>query len=94
MFDFKPRHQRRPNIKTHAFKIIYNVSNLSAVIKNPGAGIGPVALVINAFIPIVKRVGAFLLFNIVNPGIFPRGLIEMAVNADTDGLHDLKTLPR
>ena len=64
---FKPRKQRWPKVET----------DLRVVVRDR---IRRVTLVVNAFVPIVVRRGAYLALDSTCPGIFAWRLIKMAVN--------------
>ena len=49
--------------------------------------IGPVALQGDPFVPVMKGICALLGFNDVEPGVLPRGLVEMAVNGYVGVFH-------
>ncbi|MBI4642731.1 MAG: hypothetical protein HY743_03120 [Deltaproteobacteria bacterium] len=62
--------------------IVDNVKNTALVVEDAGATVGGIAFDVDAGIPIVVRMGAGLHFYLLNPGVFPGRLIEMAVNDD------------
>ena len=59
-------------------------NDFALLIQNAREGIGAIALVINAFIPVMKGRGAGLSLDRSKVGIFARGLIKMSVNTDTN----------
>jgi hypothetical protein len=57
-----------------------NIENPPSSIDNPSIGIGTIAFEGDSFIPIVKGMGALFGLNGFEPGILPRGLVEVAMN--------------
>ena len=84
MLDLKPRKECGPEIKAGPLKVIHDLDNLALGVESAGAGIGMIALVVNALIPIVKGSGAILLLDLFDPWIFARGLIKMPMETDTN----------
>jgi len=84
MLDLKPGKERGPEVEACSFEIINDLNDLASGIKSAGAGIGMIALVMDALIPIVKGSGAILLFDLFDPWIFARRLIKMPVETDTN----------
>jgi hypothetical protein len=52
------------------------------VVEDARGGVRLVALVGDPLVPVVERVGRILQLDVLEPGVFPGGLIEMAVDAD------------
>ncbi len=87
MVFFHPRKEGRPEIETDGFIIVENAFDAPTLeVKHPGESVGAVAFVIDAVVPIGKRLGAGLVVNDAGPGVFPGGLVEMSMN-DESGSH-------
>jgi hypothetical protein len=84
MLSLKPGKKRRSEVEARSFEIVNDLYDLALSVKGAGAGIGMIALVMNALVPIVKGSRAILLLDLFNPRIFTRRLIEMPVEADTN----------
>src|SRR5271157_5215760 len=54
----------------------------SLAVQDAGNRIGGVALRVDALVPIVVGVGRILNLDVLQPVVFPGGLVEMAVNTD------------
>ncbi len=78
----QPGEQGGTDIKVQIFEIIYNIQNAELVVPNSGAGIGRITFPGNPGIPVGKGIGTLFQFNLFDPGIFPGGLIKMAMHDD------------
>ncbi len=77
----QPGQQSRPEIETHLRIIAYDVYNLVLVIEYPRRGVLPVTFLRYLLVPVMIRIGRILQLHVLQPGILPRRLIKMSVNA-------------
>ena len=77
---FKPVEKRGPEIKAETGVIIVDTGDHSLRVKQTGKPVGPVALVVHAFVPIVIGRGRRLAFYNVKPWVFTGRLVKMPVN--------------
>src|SRR6202000_802746 len=78
----QPGKQRGPEVEADTPVIIQNARDAVFAIENASSPVRGVALRSNALIPVVVRSSRVLRLNRLKPGIFPRRLVKMAVNAD------------
>ncbi len=76
----QPGKQGGADVEIYISKIIDDIQEAELIVPNPGAGIGSIALPGNPGIPVGKGIGALFQFNFFNPGVFPGGLIKMAMH--------------
>ena len=81
-FALKPGQQRGVDIISYPGIIIGYPVNEATVIKDPGGSIGLVALIGNTIVPVMPGINRILTFNQARPGIFPRRLVKVSMNAD------------
>ena len=77
-----PREQRRPKVEAHPGVVVDDVNDAACFIEDAGRCVGRVALSRHPLVPIMVRVGRFLLLEVLEPGVLPRRLVEMTVNAE------------
>jgi len=82
MLPLDPPHQRRTEIKTEVQVVVPQAQDTIVVGRKPGRGIGPVALYVDAFVPVMVRTGRILTLDFLEPWIFPGGLVEMTVDTN------------
>ncbi len=78
----QPAHQRRPEVKTDARVVVHDALDLIFVVHDSRRAIGRVALRADALVPVVVRRGRVLGLHRFQPGILPRRLVKVTVNAD------------
>ena len=79
---FQPGQERGAEIEAYAREIIDNTGDSIVTVEDAGCGIGSVALRRDPFVPVVVRIGRVLDLDGFQPGILPRRLIKMTVNAN------------
>ena len=79
---FKPSEKRRPEIETEVRIIVVDVDDHSFWVKQPRKRVGPVTLVVDAFVPIVIGGRRSLSLDDIEPGVFPRRLVKVSVDND------------
>jgi hypothetical protein len=79
-FCFKPREQGRTEVKTDPRVIVDELDDLVVPIENPRHGIRRIAFRRNALVPVVIRVSGILKFDVFEPGVLERPLVEMTVD--------------
>jgi len=93
VFCLKPGKKRGAEIETGSFEIINDLDDPALGVQGTGAGIRMIALVMNAFIPVVKGSGTILLFDLFDPGILAGRLIKMPVKTDANFFGHKENLP-
>ncbi len=78
----QPGKQGGPEVKANLGVVIDDAGDAAFGIENTRGAVGRVAFSGDALIPVVVGVGGILQLDGFQPGIFARGLIEMAVDAD------------
>ena len=92
MVDLHPGKQGGTEIEVEELVIVGDALDAAASqVEDPGEGVGPVALVINPFVPVGERLGAGLVVNDPRPGVFPGGLVKMSMD-DQGSRHDSSAL--
>ncbi len=86
----EPDEQGRAEIEADFGVVVDDLLDVPFAVENARGGIGGVALGGDALVPVVVRVGGILEFDGFEPGIFPRRLVEVAVDADV-AIHDWTT---
>ena len=81
--DFQPRQQGRAEVKTDLRVIIDEFYDAILIIQNARNGVGGVTLRGNPLVPIVIGRRRVLHLDGFKPGVFPRRLVEVAMNAYT-----------
>ena len=76
----QPTDQGGAEIEADMFVVVDNVQDAVLAVINPGRGVGAVTFGIDAGVPIVEGMGAGLHLDLLDPGVLPGGLIEMAVD--------------
>ena len=76
----QPAHEGGAEIEADMLVIIDDVQNAALVVENAGATVGRIAFGVDALVPIVVRMSAALHFDLLDPGVFPGRLIEMAMD--------------
>ena len=76
----QPTDQGGAEIEADMFVVVDNVQDAVLAVINPGRGVGTVTFGIDAGVPIVEGMGAGLHLDLLDPGVLPGGLIEMAVD--------------
>ncbi len=79
---FQPGEQGRPEVEADARIVVHDADDLVLAIDNARGAIGRIAFRRDAFIPIVVGCRRILGLHRFEPGIFPRRLIKMTVDAD------------
>ena len=77
----KPAQQGRPEIEADAGIVVDDILNVAFVVENASRRVRLVTLFGDALVPVVVGLGTVLLLNVIEPGVFPGGLIKMAVYA-------------
>ena len=91
----QPAQQRRPEVETDARVIVHNARDLVLAVHDARRPIGGIALRADALVPVVVGRGRILRLHCLQPGILPRRLVKVTVNADksfTCG-HENSSLP-
>jgi hypothetical protein len=78
---FHPGEERRAKIEAYLSIVAHDVHDASLVVEDPRGGIRGIAFGGHPLVPIVIGVGGVLDLERFQPGIFPRRLIEMAMDA-------------
>jgi hypothetical protein len=78
----QPGKEGRAEVEADARIVIQDFGDATIAIQHAGEGIGRVALCGDTFVPIMVRVGGILEFDRLEPGIFARWLVKVAVDAD------------
>ncbi len=92
-FCFHPGQQGRSEIEADPRVVVDDLLDAAVRIQNPGGGVGRVALGGDPLVPVVIRIGRILQLDRFQPGVFPRRLVEMTMNADVSVQSDLRCLP-
>ena len=79
---FQPLEQRRAEVEADPLVAVDDAGDPPPAPRNPGRAHGAVALLLDPFVPVVKRRGRELRLHFVQPRILPRGLVEVAVDDD------------
>jgi hypothetical protein len=79
---FHPREERGTKVETDPRVIIDDGQYPAFAVEKAGRGVWSVTLYRNPLIPVVVGIGGVLKLNFFKPGIFPGGLIKMAMNAN------------
>jgi hypothetical protein len=79
-FPFQPGKEGGTEIETDGGVVIHEIEDLPFTIDDTGIGIGPITFEGDPFVPVMKRVSAFLSLNRFQPWVFSRRLIEVAMN--------------
>jgi len=79
---FQPTQERRPHVPADAGVVVGNSADAVGRVEYTGFRIRGVALLVDALVPVMIRCGAFLYLDGFQPGVLPRWLVEMAVDAD------------
>ena len=78
----EPTEEGRPEVEAHAGVVVDDAGDLVFDVDDAGGTVGGVALGADALVPVVVGSGRVLGFDGFQPGIFARGLVEVAMNAD------------
>src|SRR6266436_9016900 len=81
-FCFKPREQGGAEVETNLGVIVDELDDLVVPIENPRHGIRRIAFRRNALVPVVIRVSGLLKFDVFEPGVLTRRLVEMTVDTN------------
>ena len=81
-FGFQPREQGGAEIETDLGVVVHQPFDPALGVEDARHGIGRIALGGDALVPVVVGVGGILQLDGFEPGILPRRLIEMTMNAD------------
>ena len=85
-----PVEERRPEVKAHPGVVVAQARDLVIAVQQSCPAVGRVAFARDALIPIVERRRRILDLDGLQPRVFARRLIEMAVDADVSRLaHDV-----
>jgi hypothetical protein len=71
-----------PQVETNVFKGVDDAHHLALVIEDAGVGIGSIALMMDAFVPVVEGGGTGLPLNGIQARIFPRWLVKVPMDAN------------
>jgi hypothetical protein len=82
IFFFKPCQKGGAKIETHIFIIIYDFEYKSISPKNTGSCVRSIAFTSDTFIPVMIRECRFLQLYHLQPGIFTRWLVKMAMDTE------------
>ena len=78
----EPREKRRPEIEADLRVVVRDAHDPVLLVEDPRRRVGPVTLGRDALVPVVVRVGRVLQLDRLEPGVLPRRLVEVAVDAD------------
>src|SRR2546430_1805771 len=78
---FHPRQQSRAEVETDPGVVIDDLRDASFGIEYSRSAVGEIAFPRDALVPVVIRTCGVLRLNRFQPGIFPRRLIKMTMNA-------------
>ena len=76
----EPPKERGAEVVIHVQVVVADVNDHAALVEDAREGVGPVALVVDAFVPVVVGRRRTLLFYKIKPRVFARRLVEMAVD--------------
>src|SRR2546430_2331535 len=79
---FKPGEQRRANVEADPGIVVDDLDDAALAVQDPGGGVGRVAFGGDPLVPVVIGRGRILQLDRLQPGILPRGLVEVAMNAN------------
>ena len=79
---FQPGEQGRPEVEADARIVVHDADDLVLAIDNARGAIGRVAFRRDALIPVVVGCRRILGLHRFEPGVFPRRLIKMTVDAE------------
>ena len=82
----QPVQERGAEVEAHPGVIVEQIDDPAALVEDPRAGIGRVALACDPLVPVVKGRGRVLDLDGVKPGVLAGRLIKVAVNADVSGV--------
>src|SRR4029079_10126604 len=80
----QPARQRRAEVERHAIVVVDDRLDVAGAVVDAGERVGAVALGVNARVPVVNGHGRRVARHAIGPGILPRRLIEVAVEAEGD----------
>ena len=78
----QPGEERRSEVEADSRVIVDDARDASVSVEYSGSRIRRITLHGDALVPIVKGIGRILYFDKFQPGILPRRLIKMTMNAD------------
>ena len=78
----EPVHQCGSDVVADPFEVILQPQNATVLIEDAAVGVGGVAFPMYPMVPVVMGTGGGLLLDDLEPRIFTRGLVKMAVDAD------------
>src|SRR5262249_25575793 len=77
----EPRHQRRSDVEAHALVVVDDADDLTLPVDHAPGYVRPIALRRDPIVPIAIRKRARLRLDRLEPRVFARRLIEVAVDA-------------
>ena len=78
----QPAEQGGAEVEAHPRVVVHDADDLVLLVRDAGGAVGGVALGGDALVPVVVGRGGVLDFDGFEPGVFARGLVEVAVDAD------------
>jgi hypothetical protein len=78
----EPRRQRRPDVEAEAGVVVVEAHDAALPVEDASPGVGRVALLGDAAVPVVVRRRRRLTLEVFKPGVLARGLVEVPVDAD------------
>jgi len=79
---FHPGKKGRAEIEAYPSIVVDNIDNAAASAKKAGSGVRGITFRIDPLVPVMVGTGRIIDFHFFQPGIFPRRLVKMAVNAN------------
>jgi hypothetical protein len=75
-----PRKQGGTEVKTDLLVVVQDANNPAFIVQDAGGGVRGITFRSDALVPVVIGVSRVLEFDRLQPGIFPRRLVKMAMN--------------
>src|SRR5919109_1522985 len=79
---FQPGEQRRANVEADPGIVVDDLGYAALAVQDPGGGVGRIAFGSDPLVPVVIGIGRILKLDRLQPGILPRWLVEVAMNAN------------
>ena len=80
----QPRRQRRADVEAEQAVVVHDRHDHAVVVDDPGEGVGPVALGLDALVPVVERRGRRLDRHLLGPGVLAGRLVEVPVDREVE----------
>ena len=78
---FEPAQERRPEIEADPGIVVHDLRDEPFAVDDPGRVVRPIAFHRDAVVPVVERRRGVLDLDLLQPGVLPGGLVEMAMDA-------------